>query len=791
MYLDHLDGAHLVVLHRHGGDQARYDDYVDHRRARLTYVTTASALPGVGAGAARTVVVAETAGVEQVRAALAEPIAALGRPSAVIALHELDLLTAAELRADHALPGLRAGDLAPFLDPSRLLAAVEALGLRVPFHRLAGSTEEIEELAAATGWPVVVQPIRPGSPSVRLDDPDALGDIEVGAERPLLVREHLDQPIYHADGIFDGVRLGPWRLSAYVSLPGTGPVGSVEIDDPDLIGAAGDYLQQLVPGLSKQPWVFHVEFFRRGGQITFRTANHGCGDGEIPAVWREVHGVDPLELAFALQCAAVPELPALGDLVGGSLLVPAPGPRPCRVTRTRSMIYRADGPYAEALPPEGTVITGAESPGGRFRFFGTGTAEVVRRIRATAEAYAVETEYAPRVAILGGPPRLVEAALELGARVVHVPDGAGTPGGTALPVDLRDTAAVVAAIEAEHRRDPFQAVLSGTEDGLVAAALATQRLGLPGTSPAAVWLLKDKSLLRGVLALAGLSPVRTATVTSADELAAFARFIDGPVIVKLVDGRGGRGVRRLDTEAGAADAWAEASRGAGDRMLAEEFLVGPELAVETFSAGGRHTVVAVAEKLVGPDFTDRGYALPARLDPEVRERVVELTVRLLNLVGLADGPSHTEIKVTPQGLRIIESHNRTCGPAMAELVRRVYGVDLLELAVGWPLGLVEWGHSMPAGLGAAAVRTVVPSVEAPTAGAASAGAASAGVVRSVRAPGELPGVEVRIPASVGEVVRRATDRGCGEVWAVGADTAQAVERVESALAQVEVVVEPQ
>lgn len=116
-------------------------------------------------------------------------------------------------------------------------------------------------------------------------------------------------------------------------------------------------------------------------------------------------------------------------------------------------------------------------------------------------------------------------------------------------------------------------------------------------------------------------------------------------------------------------------------MLAEEFLSGHEVSVEGFSQDGVHSVVAVTDKLLGEGgsgFIEAGHSVPARVDEAIRQGIVDLTGRLLDAVGLVEGPSHTEIMITDAGLRIIESHNRAGGDNIPELVRLAYGVDLVR-----------------------------------------------------------------------------------------------------------------
>jgi len=78
--------------------------------------------------------------------------------------------------------------------------------------------------------------------------------------------------------------------------------------------------------------------------------------------------------------------------------------------------------------------------------------------------------------------------------------------------------------------------------------------------------------------------------------------------------------------------------------------------------------------------------------------------RFLDVVRLRDGASHTEVKLTAKGPRIVEGHNRRGGDRITEMVNFVYGIDLELATVAWPLGLMEPILDRPAARGGAAVR---------------------------------------------------------------------------------------
>ncbi|MYS38379.1 biotin carboxylase [Streptomyces sp. KhCrAH-43] len=389
---------------------------------------------------------------------------------------------------------------------------------------------------------------------------------------------------------------------------------------------------------------------------------------------------------------------------------------------------------------------------------------------------------ATRIALLGGRPSVLRSAAELGCEVtmlakpgMYDPEAARRWCVEVIDVDLGDQQAVLEAGRALQARQPVARFFSPAELGLVTAARLNEEFSLGGNPLSSVVLLKDKAAMRRHLEGTGLSPVRFAVVHSADELAAFLTGIGGPGIVKPLDYGGSRDVHKAEGPDLAAEVWERVETAGRDRMLVEEFLTGQEVSVEGFSADGRHTVVAVTDKLLGTGFVEAGHSVPARVDERTHEEIAELTARLLDAVGLVEGPSHTEIMITPDGLRIIESHNRAGGDNIPELVRLAYGVDLVRAAVAGPLGIEPWKDEVPVPLGGAAIRFLT---------------AEPGVVSEVDLPADgLEGVTLDVKVKPGTVIPPVTwsaDRVCGEVIAVGRDAEEAVARAESAAARIRI-----
>lgn len=321
----------------------------------------------------------------------------------------------------------------------------------------------------------------------------------------------------------------------------------------------------------------------------------------------------------------------------------------------------------------------------------------------------------PGLLIVGGPQPLVEEAARLGIDTVLLlkPPPAGSAPATAapnvVPVDYDDMDAALPVVAERHAQAPFARVLSLTEPGLLAAARLGLALGLPGNSPDTVKVLGDKAAMRRLLLLRGLSPVEWTLARDAAHIAGFVEQ-HGPAIAKPLDGTGSSQVHLVRRRPDAAVAWEALRRAGHGTALVEEYLEGPEVSAEGFTWQGRHHVYAVTDKRTSTNFVEAGHDVPSTLPRSEVEAVAALVREVLDAVGLEEGVSHTEVKVTTKGPRVIESHPRIGGDKIRLLVGHAYGVDLLRAAIAVPFGLEPLP---PAALarpsGAASIRFVTPT----------------------------------------------------------------------------------
>jgi biotin carboxylase len=246
-------------------------------------------------------------------------------------------------------------------------------------------------------------------------------------------------------------------------------------------------------------------------------------------------------------------------------------------------------------------------------------------------------------------------------------------------VDFTDRAAYGDAIRTAVRETGADHVWHvGSEESMMLAYEVADELGKAVNSPRSVALLNDKLAMRTLLRDKGISSVRFATAARWPDVAALLGDFSLPVVVKPTTLSASRGTFLL-TDPADLPAWGEqlAAYDYDGPLLVEEYLRGPEFSVETLTVRGEHHVIGVTRKLLGPlpHFVERGH-LFGEPDTAETSRVAALAVELLDAVGYRCGPAHTEVILTADGPRIVESQARLGGDKIPDIIRLARGFDI-------------------------------------------------------------------------------------------------------------------
>lgn len=295
----------------------------------------------------------------------------------------------------------------------------------------------------------------------------------------------------------------------------------------------------------------------------------------------------------------------------------------------------------------------------------------------------------------------VRAGASLGAEVVvaseHRQAMAGAMGDRALVVPLDRPEVAADAIVALHHRRAIDAVVAVDDQGLLTAALASERLGLAHSPPPAVAATRDKAAARLALAAAGVPQPRFRVLAQSNDVAEVVTNVGFPCVVKPVSLSGSRGVIRADDAPAAVAAalrvraiLADAGEDPDGLLLVESFMPGAEVAVEGLLRGGKLEVLAIFDKpdpLDGPYFEESIYVTPSRLAQETQEAVAEVVGAGAAALGLTEGPIHAEVRIDGRTVSVLETAARSIGGLCSRALRFGAGISLEEVILRHALGL--------------------------------------------------------------------------------------------------------
>lgn len=303
-----------------------------------------------------------------------------------------------------------------------------------------------------------------------------------------------------------------------------------------------------------------------------------------------------------------------------------------------------------------------------------------------------------RLLLLGGSRYLIpviRAAHALGHEAItcdYLPDNpAHSYSDAYYDVSILDREGVVRVAQ-EVRADGIMSF--ATDPGVVTAAYACERLGLPTCPLASVEVLQDKDRFRRFLQENGFAAPRSAGCGSVEEAVRKSGGLRWPLIVKPVDSAGSKGVARVDEPAQLAGAVQNALRYSHcGRLILEEFIekLGDSSDSDCFSVDGRLAFVSFSDQRFDPaaqnPYTPAAYTWPSRMPACHQQTLTEELQRLLTLLGMGTSLYNVETRVGIDGTPyIMEVAPRGGGNRLAEIVSAATGVDLIQAAVKAAVG---------------------------------------------------------------------------------------------------------
>lgn len=314
------------------------------------------------------------------------------------------------------------------------------------------------------------------------------------------------------------------------------------------------------------------------------------------------------------------------------------------------------------------------------------------------------------------------------------------------------------------RRFEPAAVVALTERSVVPAAHLRAALGLAGQTVESAHLCTDKRAMKRAVRAAGVACADVVEAEDGLDADAIVARLGLPLVLKTAMGSGGRGTRIVRQRENVPDRLP-------DGWMAESFIDGVEMSVETIVQGGR-TLFVNPTRYVVPQWSS---LVPAPLAPADAEAVRQLAEAARRALGVERGMTHLELFLTPSGPVFGELAARPPGGHIMPLVRHAYGFDPWETVLRVALGEAP---VLPEHAGTSAAVWILHP-----------GAGTVRVAEGLKAARALPGVAeavCRVHEGDAVDVRVGTGEEVGHVIVTGATAAEAEARVRAARAAVRV-----
>lgn len=261
--------------------------------------------------------------------------------------------------------------------------------------------------------------------------------------------------------------------------------------------------------------------------------------------------------------------------------------------------------------------------------------------------------------------------------------------------DVFDPAVMAAEARKVAEREQIIGLMCWDEPLVLTAGELAAEFGVPGLGLAGVHGCRDKHRTRDLLTAAGLRQPGYAMTSDPAEARAAASRIGFPVVVKpraLGASIGvvmARDASEFDAAFAVAQAASEVDQGVyGAKAIVEGYADGPEISVDGAVHKGEYRPMFLARKESGepPYFEEVGHVVdaadPLLADPEL----VDTLVRAHRALGIEDGITHSEMRLTSDGPVVIEINGRVGGDLIPLLGQLATGIDsgevLFDVATG-------------------------------------------------------------------------------------------------------------
>ena len=285
---------------------------------------------------------------------------------------------------------------------------------------------------------------------------------------------------------------------------------------------------------------------------------------------------------------------------------------------------------------------------------------------------------------------LIKTAKRMGIHTIAVSIPGNYPGfayaDEVLHINTVDSEAVLSAAR-EKKIDGI--CTAGTDVAVMTIGRVNDELGLSGISCEAARLACDKVRMKECYESNHVRTARYRKVYFNEDVNKKIRDLNYPLIVKIVDSSGSRGITRVDSPEELPDAIRNAqSFTRKDYYIVEEFIVGREFGAQAFMMDGKVQFILPHGDYIfmGSTGVPAGHFAPYELSEEQYRDCYETAEKALKAMKLDNCACNCDFIMRDGKTYVLEIGGRSGATCLAELVAIYYGFDYYEKIIQVALG---------------------------------------------------------------------------------------------------------
>jgi len=285
---------------------------------------------------------------------------------------------------------------------------------------------------------------------------------------------------------------------------------------------------------------------------------------------------------------------------------------------------------------------------------------------------------------------LIKAAKEMGIYTIAVSIPGKYPGFAYADEVLHiNTVDAEAVLKAARERKIDGICTAGTDVAVMTIGRVNDELGLSGISYNAAKIACDKVLMKQCYEEHGVRTARYRKVYFNENVEEKIKDLQYPLIIKIVDSSGSRGITRVDrpdqVQAAITNAQAFTRK---DYYIVEEFIIGREFGAQAFVMDGKVQFILPHGDYIfmGSTGVPAGHFAPYELSEEAQKDCCETCEKAILAMGLDNCAVNCDFIMRDGKTYVLEIGGRSGATCLAELVSIYYGYDyykkIIEVALG-------------------------------------------------------------------------------------------------------------